>query len=379
MFQKKQLKYFDIWIIIIMIALVIIGIIAIGSATHVNNPDIEPYYVNKQITGFIMGFVLMLITAFIDYRFIGHFYPLLYIIVIGLLVAVLTLGKGVSGAVRWLEFGPITIQPSEFGKIIMILVLAKVMDKFQKHINHIGVVLFVFLLVGLPILLIQKQPDLSTSLVLLFIVAAQFYVAKMSYGYIITGAGLGTLGLLFVWWGAHQPGQVFLRKFLKNHQVNRIMSFIDPQTYAMSGAYQTQQSIRAIGSGQLQGKGLYQGTLNQFQYLLEARTDFIFAVIGEEFGFIGCVTVIILISLLLFRCLWLAKDVPDLYGQLIIVGVAAMIFFQSFVHIGVTTGFLPNTGIPLPFISYGLSALWSNMIGIGLVLNVGMARRKTYY
>ncbi|NLP46697.1 MAG: rod shape-determining protein RodA [Epulopiscium sp.] len=377
--SKKQLKYFDIWIIMIMIALVIIGIIAIGSATHINNPDIKPEYFNKQIIGFSVGFILMLITAFIDYRFIGRFYPLYYIIIIGFLLAVLVIGKSVGGATRWLELGGFRIQPSEFTKIIMIIVVAKLMDRFKGHINHIGVICFILVIVGIPILLIQKQPDLSTSLVILFIVFAQFYVAKIHYGYIITGSIFGFLSLFFIWWGAVQPGQVVLRKFLKNHQVNRIMSFIDPKTYAMSGAYQTQQSIRAIGSGQLYGKGLYQGTLNQFQYLSEARTDFIFAVIGEEFGFIGCLMVIILISLLIFRCFWIAKDAPDLYGRLVVVGVAAMIFFQSFVHIGVTTGFLPNTGIPLPFISYGLSALWSNMIGIGLVLNVGMLRKKTYY
>ncbi|NMA82739.1 MAG: rod shape-determining protein RodA [Epulopiscium sp.] len=377
--QKKQLKYFDIWIIMIMIGLVMIGIVAIGSATHINNPNIEPYYVDKQIKGFILGFILMLITAFIDYRFIGRFYPLLYLVLIGLLFAVLKFGKEVNHATRWLEIGSTAIQPSEFGKIIMILVIAKLMDKFQKNINHIVIVVFILFLTIIPVLFIQKQPDLSTSLVILFIVAAQFYVAKISYIYILPTAMATVLGVLGVLWAAYQPGQEILRKILKPHQVTRIMSFIDPDQFAMSGAYQTNQAIRAIGSGQLNGKGLYQGTLNQFQYLLEARTDFIFAVIGEEFGFIGCMAVIILFFLFTTRCLWIAKDAPDLYGRLIVVGVGSMIFIQSFIHIGVTTGFLPNTGIPLPFISYGLSALWSNMIGVGLVLNVGMSRKKMRY
>lgn len=380
MIKKKQLKYFDFWLIILMIVAVVIGIVAIGSATHVNATG-DRYYVNKQIIGFISGFFIMLIVAFFPYEWLGKFYVLLYVANLAILLLVLFFGFGAEevGANRWIAIGPFSIQPSEFSKMIMVLFLAKFIEKKGIEINRPLNLLFIIVLTAIPTYLIKEQPDLSTSIVLIALLAAMLFVSRLSYKYIVTFVSIiipiGAFGI----WTIYQPGQVVLKKILEPHQIERIMSFLEPEKYANSGAYQTLNSIQAIGSGQLSGKGLYQGTLNKFNYLPEPHTDFIFSVMGEEFGFTGCMLVITIMLLLIFKCIWNMRNTPDVFGKMICIGVATIFFFQTFVHIGVTTGLVPNTGMPLPFISYGLSSLWANMIGIGLVLNVSMMRNKNYY
>jgi len=181
--------------------------------------------------------------------------------------------------------------------------------------------------------------------------------------------------MLIGFWYIQQPNQVLL----KDYQVKRIMTAVYPEKATTSERLQTNNSMQAIGSGKLFGKGLYQGKLNQYNYLPEPQTDFIFSIIGEEAGFLGCSAIITLIFSFIMRCIWIAKDSKDLIGKIIITGFATIIAFQTFVNIGVVTGLLPNTGLPLPFISYGLSSLWANLIGVGLVLNIGIQRKSIYY
>ncbi len=369
MFRKYQFKRYDILLVLTVIALVAIGIVAIGSATHINSANGTSFFRNKQVIGFISGFIIMCIISLIDYTFIGKFYWVIYGVNLLLLTAVL-----IFGDTRWITIIGFRLQPSEFCKILMTLFIAKFIDKNKERINHPLFLLQLIILVAVPTLLIMKQPDLSTSLVLFFMLFIQVFAAGLSYKYIIGAAVVSIPSGMFFLWYIQQPWQ----KLLKTYQLTRILAYVHPEKYALTQAMQTNNSIQAIGSGQLYGKGLYQGTLNKYNYLPEPQTDFIFSIIGEELGFIGSCIVISLLFILIVKCLLIAKDAVDMYGMLIIVGVVAVITFQVFVNIGVTTGIVPNTGIPLPFISYGLSSLWSNLIGIGIILNISMQRKTKF-
>jgi rod shape determining protein RodA len=355
-----------------------LGIVAIGSAIHINLGE-DPSDRNSQILFFIVGFMLMLIVAFIDYNFIGKFYLLIYAFNLLLLIAVLLLGTRVNDATRWIKIAGIRIQPSEFSKIMMIISIAKLLDKKKDEINNIFVLIMVLAFGLIPVLLIQKQPSLSASLVIVAILIIMIFVAKISYKYVVTVGALGISGILFVLWDIQRKPPLLVDKILKPFQVTRILTMLSPQAHTSTSYYQTQKSMSAIGSGQLYGKGLYQGTLNQLSYLPEPHNDFIFSVIGEEFGFVGCSVILGLLFLIIIKCIFIAVKAEDFYGRCIVIGVAGMFAFQTFVHVGVTTGFLPNTGMPLPFVSYGGSSLWTNMIAIGLVLNVAMKRPKTLF
>ena len=287
-------------------------------------------------------------------------------------------GTNVNGATRWIRIGPIGIQPSEFSKLILLFCLAKIIDKKKESINNINVLLFLIAYTMIPIILIQKQPSLSASLVILAIFLILVFCAGLSYKYILSAlAVIIPLGTALVIDILREP-HIWVDKILGTYQINRILAFLDPSsdpdTY-----YQTMKSINAIGSGQLQGKGLFEGTLNQLSYLPEPHNDFIFSVIGEEFGFIGCIFVLTVLLFIIFRCVIIALSARDTFSQLIATGVAGMIAFQTFVNIGVATGILPNTGMSLPFVSYGGSSMWTNMVAIGLVLNIGRQRSKTLF
>lgn len=371
MITKKQLLSFDLLLVLLISALAIFGIIIIGSATHINiEATLTAGEYESQIIWFSTGIFLMLIAAFIDYRFICKFYIFIYLINIALLVMVLFMGTG-TGATRWV-FG---IQPSEFAKIFMILFLAKFIDKFNEKINNIIVVAIILLLTLLPVLLIQMQPSLSASLVIIFIAVAMLFAGKISYKYILVAVVAAVVfGSLIVNDLKNEEHKI-LSTFLEPYQIGRLSSAFNPDL-SDPAYYQTKNSIWAIGSGQLNGKGLYNGTINQLSYLPESHNDFIFSVIGEEFGFVGCVGVLCLILLIILKCLLIAYKSIDLTGTLICAGVAGMFSFQTFVNVGVATGLLPNTGMPLPFVSYGGSSMWINMIAIGLVINVGMRKPK---
>lgn len=378
MFSKRYFSSFKFSLVILVTILVIMGIIAIGSAIHINLGE-DASDRNSQIVFFIIGFILMLIVAFIDYNFIGKFYLLIYAFNILLLIAVLLFGTNVNNATRWIRIGGVGIQPSEFSKIMMIITLAKLIDKKKSQINNVFVLVLVVAFGLTPVLLIQMQPSLSASLVIVAILIIMIFVAKISYKYVITIGSLGISGIAFVLWDIQRQSPLLVDKILKPFQINRILTMLNPDSHTSTSYYQTQKSMSAIGSGQLYGKGLYQGTLNQLSYLPEPHNDFIFSVIGEEFGFVGCTVILGLLLLIIIRCIIIAANAEDFYGRCIVIGVAGMFTFQTFVHVGVTTGFLPNTGMPLPFVSYGGSSLWTNMIGIGLVLNVGMKRAKTLF
>ncbi len=362
---KDLIKKVDVWLIILMLMLIGIGMVAINSATAYSG---DTSYIQKQILFFIMGVVLMLIVMSIDYHTISNWYLLIYVGIIVLLGAVFFIGKNVNGATRWIDFGFIQIQPSEFAKIGMILCGATIINKYNSKINKLWPVLVIGIFEFIPFILVNRQPNLSTSIVMIVVLVIQLFMSKLDLKYITTTAIVSlvvlVIGFVYI---VNNPNQ----SLIQDYQRRRIMSMVNGGD-SSSDKYQTQRAIEAIGSGGFEGKGLHQGSISQLNYLPESHNDFIIAVIGEEFGFIGSVSVVLIFMAFIFRGLWVARGAPDDLGCLIVVGYMGMIAIQSFVNIGVVTDFLPNTGIPIPFISYGGSSLWANMMGLGLVLNVAM-------
>lgn len=374
MFNKKMLLDFDYVLFAFVTALVIFGTVIIGSATKINiYGESTPY--TSQMIWFGVGIVLMLASAVIDYHTISKFYIVIYVINIILLVLVLLLGKG-DGVTRWL-FG---IQPSEFSKVFMIIFLANIVDKYRDRINELAI-LFMIIASDLGVVvLIQMQPSLSASLVTLVILAVMLYLGKISYKYLGIISLIALAGVFILAVDIMSGDHVILGKFLKDYQLDRIDGAINLDLTGNDQlTYQTRHSVWAIGSGQLKGKGLYNGTINQLNYLPESHNDFIFAVIGEEFGFVGCVGVLAVMLIIIIKTIIISGKAMDNLGMLICGGVAAMLAFQTFVNVGVATGMLPNTGMPLPFVSYGGSAMLVNMMSIGLVLNVALRKPKSLF
>lgn len=366
MLRQYKLKDYDFRLVVYVVVLTILGILVIGSA----NESVQ----GKQILGLVLGLIAMAVVSLVDYEFLLRFSWIFYFINIALLTMVLIMGDDAKGATRWVEIAGIRFQPSELGKILLILFFAAYFTKYQDVINRPKTLIITFILVGVPLVLIKEEPDLSTTIVTTLVFLVLLFMAGLSYKIIVTVLAILIPSAAIFIALILQPNQ----KILRGYQYKRIMAWLQPEKYA-DDAYQQQNSIMAIGSGQLFGKGLNNTDINSVKngnFISEPQTDFIFAVVGEELGFIGSVVVIILLLLIALECIIIAKKAKDLSGRLICCGVAALISFQSFVNICVVTGMMPNTGLPLPFVSYGLTSLVSSFIGIGLVLNVGLQPRK---
>lgn len=373
MLLDYNFKKYNIRLVLYVLMLNLLGIMVIRSAT---NQDMT--YVGKQVMGIIVGFSIVLFLSLLDYHRILSLGMLTYTVCAGSLVAVILFGERVNNATRWLKLPGIgQIQPSEFVKIGLIAFFAWYFSKYQEKINRIGVLAIAGALFFVLFLLIFKEPDLSTGLVAMFVFLCMLFVAGLSYKWIFGSMAVAVpCGILMIY-----LTQYDMVPFLEGYQVRRILAFINPEKYAEANLQQD-NSIMAIGSGMLHGKGLNNNTLASVKngnFLSEEQTDFIFAVIGEELGFVGCVGVILLIALITYECLLMAARARDLAGTLICTGMAALIAFQSFANIAVATGVFPNTGLPLPFVSYGVSSLISIYIGIGLAMNVGLQRKLSNY
>ena len=369
---KELIKKIDIWLIILMTLLTGIGVLAINSATAYNGDNQN---VKKQIIFFLVGLVLMIVVMSIDYHVLSNWYWVIYISMIIMLIAVKLFGVNVNGATRWINIAGQQIQPSEFTKIGMILCGASIINKYNSKINKLWPILIIGAFEFIPFILVNRQPNLSTSIVLLVILVIQLFMSKLDMRYILTGASVSVLLIVVVFvYIVNNPDQ----KLIKDYQRKRIMSLVNGGD-SSGDKYQTQRAVQAIGSGGLHGKGLNQGSISQLNYLPESHNDFIMAVLGEEFGFVGILGIISIILLFIFRGIWIARGAPDDLGRFIVIGYFGMIAMQSFVNMGVVTDFLPNTGIPIPFISYGGSSLWANMMGLGLVLNVAMQSERKMF
>lgn len=374
---KKYFQNLDYWLIAAVFLLTVFGIISIASATRINLGE-SPSNVIKQGVFFLIGIGLMIVAANVDYEYVSQFYIPIYALNLLLLVAVLLIGVDSKGATRWIAIGPLTIQPSEFAKVIMIFCLAKLISLRQKQLNTLPTLAFLCGVMLLPLFLIQKQPALSASLVLVAIFCIELFVAGLDKKLIRNILVLAVPAVGLILWDVGRENPLFTDKIFATHQFNRILSFVDPSRDP-GLYYQTEKSISAIGAGQLTGKGLFHGTLNQLSYLPEPHNDFIFSVIGEEFGFLGCIFVLAILLFIVFRCIVIAISARDMFSQLLAAGIAGMFAFQTFVNAGVATGILPNTGMSLPFVSYGGSSIWTNMVAIGLILNVRKKETKSLF
>ncbi len=369
MFKKISFKNYNFILLILVLACMIFGVIVIKSVKEEN-------YM-KQVIGVGISLVIMLFLSVFDYHIICNFFNVIYIIGLGLLFAVILIGNDGGGAKRWVDIGGIIFQPSELEKIIMIVFGARLLSNLKENdeINTFRGIMRIIIAVAIPAGLILMEPDLSTTICFLMIMATMVYVEGLSYRLIITILLiLIPIGSIFIWY-VQKPDQ----KLLSNYQRNRIMSFIYPSEYS-EGVEQQENSVLAIGSGELTGKGLYPdekvASVKNSKLVAEQWTDFIFSAIGEAFGFVGCVIIIGIILIIVLQCIRVARLARDDCGRLIAMGVGCLIGYQSFINIGVTTQLLPNTGLPLPMFSYGLSSLLSIAIGIGLVLNVSLQRRR---
>lgn len=371
MFSDYNFKFYNYRLVLYMITLSVIGVLVVASASNLNSNT-----VTKQIIGVVLGFTIAIVFSFVDYRKIVKLYSLVYAACLLLLVAVLKIGHTAGGATRWLQLPGIgQIQPSEFAKIGLIIFFSWFWNKYQEHINKPIMVVAAAFLAAFPISLILAEPNLSTSLVVTVIILCMVYSAGISYRWIGGVLAIAVpVGILFIF--LLTKGLI---PFIHGYQARRILAWIYPhaEQYA-ENLYQQKNSIMAISSGQLQGKGLFNTTIASVKdgnFLSAGQTDFIFAIIGEEMGFRGSVIVILLIGLVVFECLYMASKAKDMSGKLICTGMAALIGFQAFANIAVATQIFPNTGLPLPFISSGTSSLVSIFIGMGLVLNVGLQRK----
>ena len=379
---KTKLTSFDYLMFAIVIGLSIFGIIMVGSATRIHIGGSTVAFEQQQLW-VATGAVLLLLTAFIDYRFIARFYIVAYVLNVGLLAAVRLWGTpiGVGGDVqRAIPIGDLgSIQPSEFAKILMILFLAVLIDRFHEKLNRPLYLIMILSMIAVPVVLIAIQPSLSAAVVVFAVSLSIIFVAGLSFKYIISALIILVPAAYFFVLDVLREYPRFVHLFLRDYQIERrILPFLQPYGDAVDfeTRRQTLQSIRAIGSGQLSGQGLHEGTLNQLNYVAHSHNDFIFAVIGEELGYIGAISVLAVMLIITLKCLYVAARAQSLTGRLIASGVGFMIAFQTFVNVGVSIGILPNTGMVLPFISYGGSAMWVNMAAIGLVINIGMEQPK---
>ena len=361
-------KSFSLRLFVSVALLNILGILVINSATY-NDTAV----IGRQMTGAAIGAVLMFVICVIPYQKILNYAVPIFIACCVMLVLVNIYGRIVGGARRWIVLPAIgQVQPSEFAKTGIILFFAWFFGKNQESINKPQVLLLFTGLALIPVLLIASEPDLSTTIVVLVCILSMLFVAGISYKWIAASLAV-ILPFAAAFVVLLQHGMI---PFLKDYQARRILAWIEPSKYADANLQQD-NSIMAIGSGQLFGKGLNNNTLASVKngnFLSEEQTDFIFAVIGEELGFIGCVIVIALYAAVVYECFHLAGKAKDLAGKLICTGLGVLIAFQGFSNIAVATGIFPNTGLTLPFISYGVSSLLSFYCGIGMVLNVGLQR-----
>jgi rod shape determining protein RodA len=359
--RKKAFKKFDFVLLISVILLCIFGLIILKSATLSYDTN---RYVKTQAISTIIGFVAILVLVLLDYQFLGKMYIPIYVVCIGLLVAVLVAGTGDEqwGAKSWLYIGSFGFQPSEFVKIGLVISLAKYIDINKENINEPVTLIKILIFAFFPVGLILLQPDAGTAMVFIFFIAAMLFIAGVKWKYIGYAVTLGLLSLPVLWFK------------LDKYQRDRIFNFVDPERDTSGTGYQAIQGRIAVGSGKIFGRGLFQGTQTQYNYIPAKQTDFIFAVLAEELGFIGGAFLILLYYIMIRRFLRIAKNSTDLFGSLMCVGFAAMFLFHIWENIGMTIGLMPITGIPLPFMSHGGTFQLANLICIGIVLSVGLYR-----
>lgn len=365
--QKKMFKNFEWGILICTIILLAIGLVALFSATQ--NSDYEEF--KKQIMWIGISIPVIAVVIFVDYEILAKISPVIYGLSLISLVAVL-FTEPINGATSWFNIGPFSFQPAEFAKIAVVLFMANVMVKLQQkgreEINRFCKLGIILATVAVPTLLIIKQPDYGTALAFLVALIFMLYVAGINKKYIITAV---LLVVILV------PLAYFL--ILPEHAKARIDVYLNPNLDPRGDGYNIIQSKLAIGAGQIFGMGLFKGNQTQLGYLYPKTTDFIFAVISEEMGFVVAGAIIVLYVILITKSIQVAKTAKDDLGSYIATGIVGIFFFHMLENIGMTMGLLPITGIPLPFVSYGGSSMLTNLTLIAILLNISTRRKKAMF
>lgn len=357
--------HIDLALILSVLVLAITGIFMVYSATRGTDSALyDRSFLSRQILNVVIGFCVMIFAALVPYRRLRDWVPIFFWGSSFLLLLVLTpLGVERNGTRAWFEFGQFQLQPSEICKVAFIFALASYLEQFDGHLNQ-KQLMYALFLSAVPLGLILLETDVGSALVFIAITMGMLLVGGAQTRHIFLMTIAGITGVITIW----STG------LLQEYQRDRLTSFIDPVSSQTEAAYQQTQAQIAIGSGGLRGQGFGQGQQTRGEFVPEQHTDFIFSVVGEEFGFVGAVVVLGLFAVVIWRCWRTAKKSSDLLGALICVGVLCMIMFQLFQSVGMTLGIMPITGIPIPFVSYGGSSALTTFIAIGLVLNVHMRR-----
>jgi len=360
--DRRLLAHFD-WPLLVCALLVIgCGLATVLSATRTQDHLVSGLVLRQAMwTG--IGLIGLLAALSFDYHWLERYGYFLYGGILCLLVLTAVLGSSGGGARRWIGVGPFTLQPSEFAKLALVVALARYLHRqVGERALSLRAVMIPVVLLAPPAILILKQPDLGTVVVLGLTVGAMLFIAGLR------------LRLVLLMCAVLVPAVPYIWHHLKPYQQRRVVTFINPNADPLGAGYHIIQSKIAIGSGMLQGKGFLHGTQNRLNFLPEQHTDFIFAVLAEEWGFIGACVLIVLYTALLLRCFMVATRARDSFGVLLTFGLTTAIFSQALVNIGMATGSLPVVGITLPFVSYGGSSLLASLIAIGLLMNVSMRR-----
>ncbi len=367
MFDRRLLKNFDYQLLLIVLALCAYGLLVLSSATRGAGATDSFVYLQKQAISIGIGVFAILVIISLDYVYFYRLHWYSYAFNFLCLAAVLFIGSEGGGSYRWIDLKVFDFQPSEMAKIIIIITLASLLVEQKEKLANPLQLIPLFLHVLLPMILIFLQPDLGTALVFVVIFLGMLYMAGVPLKNLLMVVGSGLAAAPLFW----------LK--LMDYQKMRLIVFLNPDMDPLNYGYQLNQSMIAIGSGGLTGKGLFAGTQARLQFLPEQHTDFIFSVLGEELGFLGGAFLLLLYLLLIYRILKVASFSKDNFGFLLCAGVATMLTFQILVNVGMTLSIMPVTGLPLPFMSYGGNAMLMNMVSIGVVLNVGMRRHKIQF
>ena len=377
-FREVSWRHFDFWLLGAVALLIIFGVTMIRSAIAGNPELIESNTVQKQIIFAVTGFIVMMLTAMLDYRLLSAFSRPLYFLSAALLAALNLLGGALFGSARWFRLGPILIQPSELAKIVMIIFLADFFTQNQEQIGRVRTVIRSLIWTMGLVAWIILQPDLSTSIVILVIWGALLWAAGLDVKHLLVAAVSGLILLV--------AAVVFLvvnydpekdTGIIKAYQVERVLNFLAPEEEARYGSnYNVQQALISIGSGGWFGEGYESGSQVQLRFLKVRHSDFIFSALSQEFGFAGVIFVLSLLFFIIWRVMRAARLAADTFGALICYGVATLLTFQTVVNVGMNLRLLPVTGLVLPFVSYGGSSLLSMLTGIGLVESVVLRHKS---
>ena len=361
-FDRRIFQHFDWTLLALVLSVCAIGILNIYSTGFSASEEQYPFYL-KQIQWIALGLIFMMIIFLIDYRVIIQGAYLIYGISVALLILVFIFGSSSHGAQRWLGGGFFAIQPSELMKVVIIITLARYFDDHKANEPYkLKELLAPILIVIVPFLLILKQPDLGTALILIIISISIVFFIGMNWKSLIIALSGSLIFIPIVW------------HFLKDYQKDRLITFLNPENDPLGAGYHIIQSMIAVGSGEIFGKGFLSGSQTQLKFLPEQQTDFVFSVFAEEWGFIGGLILIIIFMAIIFWGLKIALQARDLLGTIIAFGITALIAWEVFINMGMVLGILPVVGIPLPFLSYGGSAMLSLMAAIGLLMNISARR-----